>query len=135
MSKVAPDRFMLWIDAGWQPTAIGFAPSKEAWDTQIKKMKLDDPVSYPVFAGSVTNFATKTLCDQMLLVTFNRERFDMATPLGRIGIVVHECAHVWQYIQQNMGMKDPDMETEAYSLQALTQNMLRAIEQAWGYKF
>ena len=52
-----------------------------------------------------------------------------------IGLIVHECAHVWQVIKQKIGETDPGMEMEAYALQAITQEMIEAMTKAGRVRF
>ncbi len=96
----------------------------------MKTMKLAEP--WPTAAGHCWRGNEVGGEQSVILVTFNREVWTKATPVQRVGIVVHEATHVWQWICDNAGIKEPDMETEAYSVMAITQNLLKAIEQCWG---
>ena len=42
-------------------------------------------------------------------------------------LLVHEAAHVWQKIRQQLGESAPSAEFEAYSLQAITQEVFEAV--------
>lgn len=131
MSKPAKgDRRVAWIDQGWQPAYLGFAPSKRAWDRQMKEMGCS--MEYPTEPGRCSIFDQTKAGGCVILMTFNRKRLTAATPIQRVGLVAHECVHMWQFIRRNAGIQEPDMETEAYSVMALTQNILRCLDQCWG---
>lgn len=131
------DSHVLWLQRGWQPVFIGFVPSQRAWDRQMKKFGLAGKEEYPnlTVAGHCRWFENSMDGDSVVLISFNREQFETASTVQRIGLVVHECVHAWQFICRDNGIKEPDQETEAYAIMALVQNTLGAIEQAWGVEF
>lgn len=95
----------------------------------MKRMGIDD-VHYPTSDGAATTFTKdgKTIVLVTVLDGAERER----TLLEMIGIVVHEAAHVWQEVRLAMGEHSPSIEFEAYSMQAITQELLAAFEDARG---
>lgn len=42
-----------------------------------------------------------------------------------MGLLVHECVHVWQYIREALGEKNPSPEMEAYAVQAIFLQVLQ----------
>jgi hypothetical protein len=50
--------------------------------------------------------------------------------LVETGLVVHECAHIWQYICQTMRENEPSSEFEAYTLQMIVMDLLDALQRA-----
>lgn len=46
-------------------------------------------------------------------------------------LLCHEAVHVWQYFCDDIGEKNPGIETEAYSIQKITQNLM---EEFWDKK-
>jgi hypothetical protein len=57
-------------------------------------------------------------------------RFKIRPP-GRaetVGIVVHECIHLWQYIKETLGEESPSPEFEAYAMQSLAQSIYSEFE-------
>lgn len=133
MSRATGDKHVLWLDRGWQPTPIGFAPSEAAWNREMRELGLT--TAYPDSTGRATSFTHLASGGSCVLITFSREKFEGRTRIEQTGLVVHESVHVWQYICQNHGISGPDMETEAYAVMAITQNLLVAIGQAWGIDF
>lgn len=43
-----------------------------------------------------------------------------------VGLLTHECIHVWQEIRKNINEKKPSSEFEAYAVQFLTQEIIQA---------
>lgn len=44
------------------------------------------------------------------------------------GLLLHEAVHVWQKIKKLMGEKEPSSEFEAYSIQAIAQDLFEMFE-------
>lgn len=45
------------------------------------------------------------------------------------GLLLHEAVHVWQFVKRRMGERDPSVEFEAYSIQAIAQDLLKCSKQ------
>lgn len=43
-----------------------------------------------------------------------------------LGLLVHEAVHIWQFIKENIGEKEPSSEFEAYSVQWVSQELMWA---------
>ena len=46
------------------------------------------------------------------------------------GLLLHEAVHIWQRIKQRMNERDPSTEFEAYSIQAIAQNLFAMFEES-----
>lgn len=46
------------------------------------------------------------------------------------GLLLHESVHVWQRIRQRMGEHNPSKEFEAYSIQAIAQDLFAMFEES-----
>lgn len=44
------------------------------------------------------------------------------------GLLLHEAVHVWQKVKKLMGEKEPSSEFEAYSIQAIAQDLFEMYE-------
>ncbi|MDC5546680.1 hypothetical protein OHX02_12485 [Acinetobacter baumannii] len=44
------------------------------------------------------------------------------------GLLLHEAVHVWQKVKKLMGEKEPSVEFEAYSIQAIAQDLFEMFE-------
>lgn len=114
---------VLWLDQGWQPAYIGFCPSRTAWNREMRKMGVKNE-PWPEAPASTQTFEYKgALC---IIVTLGPESDRGHTRIGIAGLIAHEATHVWQYIRKHMGETDPSVEFEAYSVQAIFQNLYRA---------
>ncbi|MDC5183282.1 hypothetical protein OHW37_11630 [Acinetobacter baumannii] len=53
------------------------------------------------------------------------------------GLLLHEAVHVWQFVKRRMGEREPSVEFEAYSIQAIAQDLFEMFEasevkKTWG---
>ena len=46
------------------------------------------------------------------------------------GLLLHEAVHVWQKVKKLMGEKEPSSEFEAYSIQAIAQDLFKMYEES-----
>lgn len=46
------------------------------------------------------------------------------------GLLLHEAVHVWQKIKKLMGEREPSSEFEAYSIQAIAQDLFKMHEES-----
>ncbi len=44
------------------------------------------------------------------------------------GLLLHEAVHVWQFVKRRMGEREPSVEFEAYSIQAIAQDLFEMFE-------
>lgn len=122
MSKA--DR-IVWIDRGWQPVAIGFCPSEKAWRRAMKMQNVaaDWPV-VPNSGGHTQWLKNEKTGEGLILVVVSSEaeRCSMSV----IMTIVHEAVHVWQFLCQHIGERDPGIEMEAYGIECITRGLIEA---------
>lgn len=116
---------VLWCDKGWQPVFFGFCPSEKAWKREMKRMGCPEE-PYPTTDARMTSFESNGKVTCIVTVADGSEDRHSATEV--IGIIVHEATHIWKEVRKAMGEKDPSIEFEAYSMQAIVQGLLSA----WG---
>ncbi len=46
------------------------------------------------------------------------------------GLLLHKAVHVWQKIKKLMGEREPSVEFEAYSIQAIAQDLFKMYEES-----
>ena len=95
----------------------------------MKRMGISDS-PYPTSDGAATSFTKDGRT--VVLVTVCDGAENRRTLLELIGIVVHEAAHVWQEVRLSIGERSPSIEFEAYSMQAITQELLAAFDDTRG---
>ncbi|QDJ92692.1 hypothetical protein [Acinetobacter haemolyticus] len=49
-------------------------------------------------------------------------------PIEVYGLLLHEAVHIWQRVRQLMGEANPSVEFEAYSIQAIAQDLFEMYE-------
>ena len=135
MSKEKINR-IAWCDRGWFPTYFGFCPSKKAWDREMKRLGIVD-CPYPTSDARCTSFENATYKDggkkTLALVTVG-EHIDGKNSMGILGILVHECVHVWQTVRQDIGEESPSKEFEAYAMQNIVMSIFAAYAETRGQK-
>lgn len=46
------------------------------------------------------------------------------------GLLLHEAVHIWQIVKRRMGESEPSVEFEAYSIQAIAQDLFEMYEES-----
>lgn len=122
----------VWLDQGWQPTGIAFIPSAEAWEVAMKQFNSNDP--FPI-DGMNSFGVTKWLVNDktgasVILVVMNDAI--SGDPVEVVSTLVHEAVHVWQFACEHMGEEKPGIEMEAYGIQHITRELIRAYGRTMG---
>ncbi|MFZ2981872.1 MAG: hypothetical protein WA085_12635 [Sphingobium sp.] len=120
-----------WVDRALvvSPYYIGLCKSPDVFERELKRMKVPK-ANRPAFilngSGATVHFFEKgdgKLCAIVCITKpkgMNRIQLDC--------LLVHEAAHIWQAIRDNIGEKSPSHEFEAYAIQSISQ---RLIESYW----
>jgi hypothetical protein len=118
-----PTDEVVWCNRGWQPVYFGFCPSKRAWTREMKKMGCPQE-PYPTSDGRATTFTMRNKVSVIVSLdaTVAKER----SPLEITGLLAHEATHIWQKVRETMEEQNPSIEFEAYSVQAIYQELFRA---------
>jgi len=112
------------------PYHYGFCPNKRAWDAEMLRLKLTDPPPYPAeYDGRCSHFECVKDRNACAIVTISDEP---KHPMTKVGMLIHEAMHVWRFMRYAIGEDAPSMEFEAYSMQSIASNLIRAYEQARG---
>lgn len=137
MAKAKNRNRIVWCDRGWFPTYFGFCPSKKAWDRQMLRMGVDG-CPYPDTDAKCNVFWNAKDEDgggekTVIIVTVG-EHIDAKDSMGILGLLVHECAHVWQFIREDIGEVNPSHEAEAYAMQNIVMSIFSAYADTRGVK-
>lgn len=122
---------VVWCDRGWQPIWFGFCPNAKAWRRALRNMDVDPADHpYPDSDGRMTSFEKngKVRC----IVTIRDGVEHRHDPIEIMGILVHEATHIWQEVRAAMQERAPSSEFEAYSMQAITQELFSAYARTTG---
>ena len=119
---------IIWCDKGWQPVHYGFCPSEKAWNMQMKYLKISGQ-PYPSSSGRITTFTHDDGC-VCCIMTLKDEIEHNLNLVEFVGIFVHEATHVWQEILLAIKEANPSPEFEAYSMQAICQELLEAFHKS-----
>lgn len=117
-----PKDEVIWVGRGWQPSFIGFCPTKTAWKREAKRLNHSTP--YPTSAGRCCVFEDGG--SRCIIVTLGDGVEDRLQHVEIIGLIVHEATHVLQFVLEKMDEREPSPEFEAYSMQAIVQNLYQA---------
>ncbi|MFG1413466.1 hypothetical protein V5G24_20360 [Xanthobacter sp. VTT E-85241] len=115
---------VVWCDRGWLPTYFGFCPSKRAWKKEMKRLGAAEP--YPTSDGRCTTFENTKAGKLCVIVTISERIDHKDDPIGVLGLVTHEAAHVWQAIKNDIGEDRPSHEFEAYAMQNIVMEICKA---------
>jgi hypothetical protein len=106
--------------------------SEEQYEKELTKLKISKKI-WPAFiskgADATTHFFSHESGKQIAIVTIDASRKDV-TPTQKVALIVHEAVHIWQAIKLSIGEKEPSNEFEAYSIQAIVQELLLAYDRA-----
>lgn len=121
---MADDR-VIWIDRGWQPVAIGFCPSEEAWNRARKQHNI--VAEYPSIAGKGghTLLAENDVSRESVIIVTVADGAERDA-LEVILTIVHEAVHVWQFVCQTIGENAPGIEMEAYGIEEISRGLIEA---------
>ncbi len=116
---------VVWIEQGWQPVAIGFCPTEKAWDREIRRLNGDQPWPEAADRGGYTLLGKndQTGCSTILVCVGNGAERDA---MKVILTIVHEAVHVWQFVREVMGEREPGIEIEAYAIEGISRSLIEA---------
>lgn len=122
---------VIWIDRGWQPVAVGFCPSREAWEREAKRLNIDSRYPEAANRGGHTELSVNNKTGEAIIVVtvFDGGERDA---LELFMTIVHEAVHVWQFICQHIGERAPGVEVEAYSIERIANNLIEAYMKSRG---
>ncbi len=118
---------VFWIELGFLPVEVGYAPNKRAWAAASKQYGLSTE-DYPSTDGHCSWWAKAETSKNVILITVSKQAEDYSVSQVA-GIVAHECTHAWRFIKDAIGEKEPSEEFEAYVMQAMVQGVLFAHQQ------
>lgn len=99
--------------------------SKKEFHVELARLKIKRG-QYPQFvsdgADATTHHSERGGGGYAAIVCLQNRKGITATQ--KYALLVHEAVHIWQWIKGILGESDPSVELEAYSIQAISQNLL-----------
>lgn len=124
---------VIYINQAWQPVSIGFVPSEKAYKAEKRRLKSPGPWHYPtlgICGGHCELLENDVTRECVILVSVGKASERDA--LEVILTIVHEAVHVWQYICQVIGEKNPGLEMEAYAIENISRDLIEAYTSTQG---
>jgi hypothetical protein len=111
-----------WLDRSLlrSPVFYTLATSQKILDAELKKQGFKgDMTGVNDGKGATTQFMTGPQGVSALVCIFDHSH----EPEQIYSLLAHEAVHIFQEIKDRMGEKSPSVEFEAYSIQAICQNL------------
>ena len=118
---IAMDK-LSYCEMGIVPIHFGFCTNEAAFHKEMKRLDINNNSfvsdGYAATTHSLHNHKTG---ENVILVCISKDAIKRHNFVEVVGLIVHECTHVWQYVQAAMNEQCPSSEFEAYTMQALVQ--------------
>jgi hypothetical protein len=114
-----------WIDTGQWPPALAVIADKRAYKRFIRKHCGDHAADCPPFPGTNAGLCQKledgSDCIFVIAVGEQKDQIELA------GTLAHEATHAMRWLFEHIGEKDPGTETQAYLVEHIVRNGMRAL--------
>jgi hypothetical protein len=120
----------VWIDRGWQPVLIGYVPSEAAWNRTVRQYNINSAWPEITKGGGWSQLLSNS-SGAIILVCVSDE--GVTEPVEIVLTIVHEAAHVWQFLRSHICETAPGLEMEAYGIEAITRGLISAYCQTQGF--
>jgi len=122
---ISTDYIPLWRISPFQHVQYTLARNQLHMDLLFEDMNnVDKFLSTEGAAAQVDFYSNGTYAVVQLGDTSERN------PIEVYGLLLHEAVHVWQKVRKLMGEKEPSSEFEAYSIQAIAQDLFEMYEES-----
>lgn len=122
---ISTDYVPLWHISPFQHVQYTLARNQIHMDLLFEDMNKVDPfLSIDGAAAQVDFYSDVTYAVVQLGDTSERKLIEI------YGLLLHEAVHVWQKVKNLMGEKEPSSEFEAYSIQAIAQDLFIMYEES-----
>ncbi|MEI1685502.1 hypothetical protein V8P93_11885 [Acinetobacter baumannii] len=122
---VNPDYIPEWYISPFQHVQYTLARNQIHMDLLFEDMNKVDPfLSTEGAAAQVDFYSDGAYAVVQLGDTSERKLIEI------YGLLLHEDVHIWQKVKKLMGEKEPSSEFEAYSIQAIAQDLFKMYEES-----
>lgn len=117
-----------YFDMGFLPGYCGFTASPKDFVHEMKRLRVVDvPAFVTPGAAACTHTFTKSSSNDFTQIVTISEAAARGKSMEQVAaMLAHEATHVWQENKEWMREKEPGHEIEAYAIQYITQQLLRA---------
>lgn len=120
---------MRWLDRGlmFSPIYYGLCLDDKSFQKELKRLKINEPVRFiknDHSDATVHFFETDNKVSAIVCLGKTKGKTSMQIN----ALLLHEAVHIWQEIRLSIGEKSPSSEFEAYSIQAIAQNLMYAYD-------
>lgn len=122
---ISTDYVPLWHNSPFQHVQYTLARNQVHMDLLFEDMNnVDTFLSVEGAAAQVDFYSNGAYAVVQLGDTSERKLIEV------YGLLLHEAVHVWQKVRKLMGEKEPSSEFEAYSIQAIAQDLFKMYEES-----
>ena len=108
------------------PVFLGLCQDERKFKKELLRLKLTEtwPWLTSDHADATTHFLHNDKGDRTVIVCIRNK--PGITLCQAYALLVHESVHVWQEVKEIIGEREPSKEFEAYSIQAIAQELMVA---------
>lgn len=114
-----------YIELGPYPLYLGIAFTEKAFLKEMKRLGIVDPPEFVLSGADATMHSfTRNKHNTVCIIAINAAHAlkQKRTHAQIVGLITHECVHVWQECKAQMREENPGREIEAYFIQSITQS-------------
>lgn len=119
-----------WLDRTLltSPYYIGLCKTPAAFSRELRRMKVpqDEQPQFLLRGANATAHAFEKPGDGKLCAIVCIGEHKKRTRHEINGLLVHEAMHVWRWVREHIGEREPSMEFEAYAVQHISQALMEA---------
>ncbi len=123
---VNPDYVLEWYISPFQHVQYTLARNQLHMDLLFEDMDKADQFLDMGADAQVSTFSDGAYAIVQIGDTSDKDQIQV------YGLLLHEAVHVWQIVKRRMGEREPSVEFEAYSIQAIAQDLFEMYEESGG---
>ena len=115
----------MWLNRRLMDSPVYFCLclTEKQFKKKLKHLKVQDELAFVNCGSDATTYYFERKGKTAAIVCFKED--PDRVPEQNIALLVHEAVHIWQQIKETIGEQEPSKEFEAYSIQSITQELLR----------
>ncbi|AKQ30297.1 TPA: hypothetical protein ACJKZO_002847 [Acinetobacter baumannii] len=119
---ISTDYVPLWHTSPFQHVQYTLARNQLHMDLLFEDMDKADQFLDMGADAQVSTFSDGAYAIVQIGDTADKDRIQV------YGLLLHEAVHIWQIVKRRMGEREPSVEFEAYSIQAIAQELFEMYE-------